>query len=162
MARILNVICVFTGLVFSKLHALKYQKSSTKSNIMINFNCRIFLKRTLELEKDSITPVAMLLISVRNYRNCRTYRLIYSHEQFSHTQSYIWLKAFKNGPSKICGRQPLKDLKRKQTISLQIFQRMSSKNFTWFILEYLDPYWFTITLLLIFFPFQMKVSLNQN
>ena len=28
-------------------------------------------------------------------------------------------KVFKNGPSKICGRQPLK---------------------TWFILEYLDPY----------------------
>ena len=23
----------------------------------------------------------------------------------------IWVKVFKNGPSKICGRQPLKDLK---------------------------------------------------
>ena len=31
-----------------------------------------------------------------------------------------WVKVFKNGPSKICGRQPL-------------------KNFTWFIIEYLDP-----------------------
>ena len=33
----------------------------------------------------------------------------------------IWVKVFKNGPSKICGRQTL-------------------KNFTWPILEYLDPY----------------------
>ena len=36
-----------------------------------------------------------------------------------------WVKVFKNGPSKICGRQPLKNLKGygllKQTISLQIF-----------------------------------------
>ena len=31
-----------------------------------------------------------------------------------------WVKVFKNGPSTICGRQPL-------------------KNFTWSILEYLDP-----------------------
>ena len=33
----------------------------------------------------------------------------------------IWVKVFKNGPSKICGRQPL-------------------KNFTCFVLEYIDPY----------------------
>ena len=33
-------------------------------------------------------------------------------------------KVFKNGPSKICGRQPLKHLKR-------------CGNFTWYILEYL-------------------------
>ena len=32
----------------------------------------------------------------------------------------IWVKVFKNGPSKIYGRQPL-------------------KNLTWSILEYLDP-----------------------
>ena len=25
--------------------------------------------------------------------------------------TYIWDKVFKNGPSKICGRQPLKNLK---------------------------------------------------
>ena len=34
---------------------------------------------------------------------------------------FIWDKVFKNGPSKICGRQPL-------------------KNFTWSILEYFVPY----------------------
>ena len=28
----------------------------------------------------------------------------------------------------------------KQTISLQFFESVSSANFTWFILEYLDPY----------------------
>ena len=39
-----------------------------------------------------------------------------------------WKKVFKNGPSKICGRQPLKDLKWyevksfKQTIPLQFFK----------------------------------------
>ena len=36
-----------------------------------------------------------------------------------------WIKVFKNGPSKICGRQPSKNLKcyglPKQTKSLQIF-----------------------------------------
>ena len=74
----------------------------------------------------------------------------------------IWVTVFKNGPSKICGRQPLKHFKwyglPKQTISLQIFYRLSSKNFylvtislqifyrlsftnfTWSILEFLDPY----------------------
>ena len=39
--------------------------------------------------------------------------------------TYNWDKVLKNGPSKICGRQPLKNLKGygllKQTISLQIF-----------------------------------------
>ena len=39
----------------------------------------------------------------------------------------IWVQVFKNGPSKICGRQRLKSLKGysllKQTISLQIFLR---------------------------------------
>ena len=38
----------------------------------------------------------------------------------------IWDKLLKNGPSKICGRQPL-------------------KNFTWSILEYFVPYILLIT-----------------
>ena len=56
----------------------------------------------------------------------------------------IWDKLFKIGSSNICGRQPLKNLKGygllKQTISLQIFQRLSSTNFTWSILEQFVPY----------------------
>ena len=40
-------------------------------------------------------------------------------------QKHSWDKVFKIGPSKICGRQPLKNLKSygqpKETISLQIF-----------------------------------------
>ena len=34
-----------------------------------------------------------------------------------------WYKVFKNGPSEVCGRQPLKHLNimLKQTISLQMF-----------------------------------------
>ena len=42
------------------------------------------------------------------------------------TANNIYVKVFKNGPSKICGRQPLKNLKRydlpKQTMSLQSFK----------------------------------------
>ena len=54
-----------------------------------------------------------------------------------------WDKVFMSGPSKICGRQPLKNLKDygllKQTISLQTFKRLSSTNFTWSTIEYFVP-----------------------
>ena len=53
------------------------------------------------------------------------------------------MKVFKSGPSKICGTQPLKNLKwydlSKQIIPFQIFKSLASKTFTWSILEYLDP-----------------------
>ena len=56
----------------------------------------------------------------------------------------IWDKVFKSAPSKICGRQRLKNSKGyallKQTMSPQVFQRLSSTNFTWSILESLDSY----------------------
>ena len=43
-----------------------------------------------------------------------------------------WDKVFKSEPSKFCGRQPLKNFKiydlLKQTISLEISQRLSSRN----------------------------------
>ena len=45
------------------------------------------------------------------------------HKKFTH--NYIREKVFKSGPSKNCGRQPLKNLKGygllRQTIFLQIF-----------------------------------------
>ena len=51
-----------------------------------------------------------------------------------------WDKVFKNGPSKNSWRQPLKNLKKygplKQTISPQLFQRLSSTIVTWSIIEY--------------------------
>ena len=54
-----------------------------------------------------------------------------------------WVKVFKNGPRKIYRRQPLKNLKGygllRQAILLQISEGVSSSNFTWSILEYLDP-----------------------
>ena len=54
-----------------------------------------------------------------------------------------WDRIFKTGPSQLCGRQPLRNMifknLIKQTISLQIFQRLSSTNFTWCILEYFVP-----------------------
>ena len=46
----------------------------------------------------------------------------------------IWVKVFKNGPSKICKRQ-FKNLKRygllMQTISLQIFLKAAFHKFYW-------------------------------
>ena len=57
----------------------------------------------------------------------------------------IWVKVFKNGPSKISRRQPLKDVKRysllRQIISLQLFSRLCSANFTWPILKIFEPFW---------------------
>ena len=51
-----------------------------------------------------------------------------------------WDKVFKSEPSKSCGRQPLKNFKiydlLKQTISLEISQRLSSRKFTSSTLEY--------------------------
>ena len=43
----------------------------------------------------------------------------------------IWVKVFKNGPSKICRRQPLKHLN---------YMVCLSTNFAWSILEYLESY----------------------
>ena len=56
----------------------------------------------------------------------------------------IWDKVFKNGPSKIVEDSLSKIWSDygllKQTISLQLFQRLSSKNSTWSILEYFVRY----------------------
>ena len=57
---------------------------------------------------------------------------------------HIWDNIFKSGPSKICGRQPLKSLKGygqpKKIISLEIFIRLSSTSFAWSTLEYFVPF----------------------
>ena len=51
--------------------------------------------------------------------------------------SYMkWVKVFKNGPSKICGRQLLKIWSDMVCLSKS---KLSPTNFTWSILEYLDP-----------------------
>ena len=47
----------------------------------------------------------------------------------------IWVKKFKNEPSKICGKQPLKNLKWYIVCFLK-----ASSNFTWSILEYLGQF----------------------
>ena len=55
---------------------------------------------------------------------------------FTHTDIKFhgsWVKVFKNGPSEICGRQPLKNFKWYGLL------RLSSINFTWIILGYLHP-----------------------
>ena len=58
--------------------------------------------------------------------------------------SRIWGKIFKSGPSKVCGRQRLNNMKwyglLRQTILLEIFQSLSSTNFTWSILKFFAPF----------------------
>ena len=48
----------------------------------------------------------------------------------------MWDKVFKNGPIKILGRQPLKNLKG---YGLSFTKAMSQKKFIWSILEYFVP-----------------------
>ena len=56
---------------------------------------------------------------------------------FNHLLRTIWEKVFKNGPSKICGRQSLKNLKC-YGLSKQFFKSLSFTNFTWSILDTLS------------------------
>ena len=53
---------------------------------------------------------------------------------FQFLANIIWDQLLKNGQSKICGRKPLKTLKRygllTQIISFKIFQKLSPTNFT--------------------------------
>ena len=56
------------------------------------------------------------------------YRIGKSDEVSARSTGTKWDKVFKNGPSKICGRQPLKYLMSDGLL-----------NFTWSILEYLIP-----------------------
>ena len=85
------------------------------------------------------------LLKLTLLRGCFSRFLNCANDTKSRNAPHIWVfkKVFKNGPSKICGRQPLKNMKwcglPKQTISLEIFWRLSFTNFTWFILKYLDP-----------------------
>ena len=54
----------------------------------------------------------------------------------------IWNKVFKNGPNKICRRQPyLKECGLPKAYHAPSnFYRQSSTNFTWSIVEYFDSY----------------------
>ena len=56
--------------------------------------------------------------------------LTYNWSEYLTIVIMIWDKAFKNGPNKICGRQPLKKFEG------IFFKGPSSTNFTWSILEY--------------------------
>ena len=70
---------------------------------------------------------------------CYNYLVFISEFQYISIHNFTWVKGFKNGPTKICWRHPLKYLKwyglLKQIISLQFFWRLSSTNVTWSILE---------------------------
>ena len=65
---------------------------------------------------------------------------------FPKKMTFIWDKVFKNRSSKICGRQPLKHLKR-QAIPLQIFRLSSTYVF-----------WSTRECLVSYMPFSTKVD----
>ena len=53
---------------------------------------------------------------------------------------FIWGNVFKNGPSKIYRRQPLKIWRGKADHNPSNFLKQSSTNFTWSIPEYFVPY----------------------
>ena len=62
--------------------------------------------------------IDLLLLSSFTAFSCYLYLLKSSIQNFKCASDTIWVKVFKNGPSKVCGRQPLKNLR----ISLQIFK----------------------------------------
>ena len=74
-----------------------------------------------------ILPYNVRYVPAYNVRYVLAYNVRYVQISLYLTiiTSIKWYKIFKNGPSKICGRQPLKNLKSyvlpKQTISLQFF-----------------------------------------
>ena len=45
-------------------------------------------------------------------KSTSTHTHVCAHISADMPTTYIWVKVFKNGPSKICGRQPLKNLGR--------------------------------------------------
>ena len=55
-----------------------------------------------------------------------------SNFRLIHRNGPKWDKIFKNGPSKICGRQPLKNL-------ISDFLKAAFHKFTWSILKYFAP-----------------------
>ena len=76
----------------------------------------------------TMTSKAAMQLNARS----RLQRFIEKAEKINCNNSFIWDKIFKNGPSEICGSQPLKNLKW----SLYIFQRLSFTDFTRYIFEY--------------------------
>ena len=89
----------------------------------------------------------VLLIYVSNsIENVTFWTILCDHLAFHEHVTFksdIWDKVFKNEPSKICGRQPLKNLKGYGVLNQTMSQRLSSTNFTWSILEYFVPFLIT-------------------
>ena len=78
------------------MKALSYDTVSQEHAIFVFTNSHI----------DKIRKVSFNTLIVSQLFNFRTIFPV-SFE----LRKYIWVKVFKNGPSKICGRQPLKSLK---------------------------------------------------
>ena len=68
----------------------------------------------------------------------------------------IWFKVFKNGRSKIRGKQPLKNLK------WYGLPKESSTNFAWSILEYLDPFGHSSVILWVNFDKCKNIAKNTT
>ena len=81
--------------------------------------------------KDLNTPLTT--IQTKNTKILNNKLVILAFKTFAQNLPFKkWVKVFKNGPSKICGTQHLKNLK------------WSFANFTWPILELLPPTYFQI------------------
>ena len=88
---------------------------------------------------DYILHGNLFVISVLSHFTCQNIIMLCSN---------VWMKVFKNGPSKICGRQPLKHLKWYGLLKWTIIADHITSNFlkavshTFYLVhsEYLDPY----------------------
>ena len=94
-------------------------------------------------------------IRIKNtYPYLDTFFTQWQAEAFQKAYTYNWDKVFKNGPTKIRGRQPLTNLNwydlPKQAITSNFLKSASSTNLTWSILEYFFPF---ETALLFHLPF---------
>ena len=75
--------------------------------------------KTLVLSKPYILFVILSNIKIRGPEKWigKTWYYTTKHNEckclreFSHSFTYIWVTVFKDGPRKLCGRQPLKNLK---------------------------------------------------
>ena len=111
------------------MHAkIKSRNSFVSVSLCLQYYRRIILVNTLFFNMGSKN----IFYCFESKSRCNTPALFPNH----FLVRYMWDKVFKSGPSKICGRQPLKNLKWYSLLKQTIFLQISSTNFTWSTLEY--------------------------
>ena len=100
-----------------------YERPSLEILLKILF-CRV-ANRTVRCFQDQFRPEILLKIRLLCIYFPLSFPEIFRRFLPHQSSEHIWVKVLKNGPSKICERQPL-------------------KIFIWSILEYPDPYTFKV------------------